>query len=212
MFTNMKLLIPIACFSSALLAQTATFEKQTTLEESDKGQTRVETIEQKIESPSDASTTSVYDTVLSSTVKSAIAMEESLAPFAISVNAKDKMITLQGQVDTLGQLELAVMTAASVKGVENVLSDGLSLKGEAIPPPSVIITGNVKGALVREGIMTREEAIVLPLQVEVNQGVISVSGSLGSEDVKTFVLKSIDTTTEGNSVTSKITVINEPQP
>lgn len=209
---SMRLLIATTfLFSHALLAQSTMVESQTTVQETDKGTTKVETIKQKVESPQ-ISTDAASDMTITTAVKSGIASVEELAPFALNVTTKDKQVSLQGVVNSLNQLELAVMTAASVKDVKNVLSDGLTVKGMKIPPSGPIITGNVKGALVREGLMSKEEALALPLQVEVSQGAITVSGSLNSEDMKTFVLKAIDTTAGGKTVTSKLTVINKPAP
>lgn len=77
------------------------------------------------ESTMDEAGEAVSDTWITTKVKSALLVDDSTPGMDIKVETKDGVVSLSGTVATEAEREMAISKAREVKGVREVMADGL---------------------------------------------------------------------------------------
>lgn len=140
------------------------------------------------------------------TVKAKFAADSLLNPFDIKVSMEDRTAVLSGKVDTDMQFDRAVYLTSSVEGIDDVNTDGLSVKDSKHPVDDMMITGKVKGALIKAALLNEKEVDVWPFKIETQNGEVFVQGEAKSQTIKDNVLNVIRNVNGVKSVRENITI------
>lgn len=119
----------------------------------------------------------VDDVTLTARVKSALVENREVPVLSVDVDSLEGVVTLTGLVKNRGvrkNVEAVVRGVKGVRGVKNLLQVGTSSIGEAIDDK--ILGMKVKGEL-----FSAKEIYSLNIDVDVNLGVVTLSGKVGSE-------------------------------
>ncbi|HKE94144.1 MAG TPA: BON domain-containing protein [Povalibacter sp.] len=123
------------------------------------------------------------DASLTASVKSALISNDATKARQINVETKDGVVQLSGFVDSSAAKSAAETTAMSVEGVKQVqnrllIRDGNRSTGQAVD--DTVIAAKVKGELAgKAGLGTASD-----VNVEVNSGVVELSGFVATPDEK----------------------------
>lgn len=123
----------------------------------------------------------VNDAALTAKVKAKLAADPEINPFKIDVDTDNGMVTLRGRVDEQGDRDEAVKLArktSGVRGVHDELQVGAPPKDEA-PGTDVAIATAVKAKLAAD-----PDVSSLNVDVDVEDGVVTLSGLVRSEYAK----------------------------
>jgi hyperosmotically inducible periplasmic protein len=103
--------------------------------------------------PSTTLGTQVDDTVITSSVKSALLADPAIRSFDLQVETRKGTVQLSGYVDSQSQIDQALAVTRSVAGVTDV-ENGVTLKGTSTTLGTKIddatVTGRVKSALLAD--------------------------------------------------------------
>jgi len=112
----------------------------------------------------------VDDTVVTSSVKSALMADDLVKSFDLQVETRKGIVQLSGFVDSQAQIDQALILTRAVAGVAEV-ENGVTLKGAPSSVGSVIddtsVTGRVKAALLADAGIKSFDISVLTYQGEV---------------------------------------------
>lgn len=119
------------------------------------------------------------DSTITARVKAALIDDKNIRSSDISVKTENKVVTLSGSVDGVGQKDLAVNAAKTVKGVTSVndqlrvvAEPSASLKGYA---GDTAITSQIKAKLLADDIVPSRK-----VTVETRGGTVHLSGTVDS--------------------------------
>jgi len=125
------------------------------------------------------------DTTINTKVKTALLKDSRISGMNIDVDTIERNVTLSGNVDSAAQVALAAEIAAKVPGVKsvkNLLGVGTKSIGESID--DTVVGTRVKSRLAGEpGIRS------LNVDVDVNKGVVTLTGIVGNEDQRSRVVE-----------------------
>ena len=124
----------------------------------------------------------VDDSMITTKIKAKMLADKAVHSLGISVETKEGIVSLTGQVKTEAEAAAAIELAASTQGVKDVNADGLKVEGSTQPFTDAIITAKVKGAFVREKLFGNKLDSVSTINVETKQGVVYLSGTLETAD------------------------------
>jgi len=132
------------------------------------------------------------DSTITARVKAALIGDKRIKARKIDVDTLEQIVALTGMVGSEAEAEIAVSVArkvAYVKDVKNFLQVGGKSVGQSIDDK--VIWSKIRGKLVREkGIRS------LNIDVDVNKGVVTLTGAVVTADQKAKVMR-IAQTTEG---------------
>ncbi len=123
----------------------------------------------------------VNDAALTTKVKAKLAADPEINPFKIDVDTDNGMVTLRGRVDDQGDRSEAVKLAretSGVRGVHDELSVGAAPTDQA-PGTDAAIATAVKTKLAAD-----PDVSALNVDVDVEDGVVTLSGVVRSEYAK----------------------------
>ena len=124
------------------------------------------------------------DATITTRVKTALIKDSRISAMHIDVDTIDRHVTLSGNVRTAGEVSLAADIAGRVPGVKtvkNLLGVGTKSIGESLD--DTVVGTRVKSRLTGEpGIRS------LNIDVDVNKGVVTLTGIVESEDQRRRVV------------------------
>lgn len=120
------------------------------------------------------------DDKIEKTFKSSEAYQTKLKSADVSIDSKDGIVTLKGEVDTEKQRSVAVETARDIPGVQRV-NDELRI---AKQPSDERIATEVRGAL-----LMHKNVSLVHTKVSANDGVVTLTGSAENEAEKSLAAK-----------------------
>ncbi|MDX1902494.1 MAG: BON domain-containing protein [Gammaproteobacteria bacterium] len=136
------------------------------------------------------------DNQITSVVKDKIASDSSLSGAAIHVKSVQGVVTLSGNVESDTQAETVVQLAESTPNVKDVDTKQLTIKGSKHPMDDALITAKIKGTFLREKIFGDKDIASMTINVETNNGVVSLSGTADNQS-QIDTAKSIASSTKG---------------
>lgn len=142
----------------------------------------------------------------------------------INVRTRDAIVTLSGHVDTPAQRDLALQIAKTTDGVREV-KDQLTLRGGAAEqgavatggtaPPSPDVRQTIDDAQVTARVQSKffidERVKGLHIDVDTRNGVVTLSGQVGTEDERAQALL-LARTTEGVERVEDHLTVSPPEP
>lgn len=147
----------------------------------------------------------VPDDQLKSQVQSALGEYSA----TVQVQVSNGVVSLSGQMDSDTDYERAVTLAESVKGVQDVNVDNLTVKGSDRPLNDTYITAKVRGALIREDLFGTD----IPswtISVETKNAEVFLSGKVDSEAEKQKIKQIAQGVRGVTSVNDQIQVSSQP--
>ncbi|MCC5792275.1 MAG: BON domain-containing protein [Legionellaceae bacterium] len=125
----------------------------------------------------------------------------------VNVRVKDGMVYLKGDLPSNTDYDRVVTMAESVKGVNEVNVDDLTVQGSKQPMGDTYITAKVKGSLIREGLFNTD----IPswsIGVETKDGKVFLSGEVKSNEEKQRVLDVVQSVQGVKSVDDQLKITN----
>lgn len=130
----------------------------------------------------DSGSSSVFsDSVITSKVKTQLAMDKTTSATTISVKTINRVVYLSGHVGSGEEALQAVKIASSVSGVLDVDTRKLKIKNEYSPMTDSYITAKIKGAFVREKLFGDENIPVTQIKVETYSGSVYLRGEVEAQ-------------------------------
>jgi hyperosmotically inducible protein len=124
------------------------------------------------------------DAAITARVKAALIRDDSAKARQIDVETKGGVVQLSGFVESHDVIEAAVKTAAALEGVEEVRNDLVVRDTDRTAGQTVddtVIAAKVKTQLAED----TDLSTATDINVEVNNGVVQLSGFVASVDAKT---------------------------
>jgi hyperosmotically inducible protein len=127
----------------------------------------------------DSTSSTTSDTVITSKVKSELALNSATHALNISVNTTNGVVTLSGTVGSNDEATTAVQIAETTKNVKDVDASNLTITGNSQPMTDAYITAKVKGVFIRNYLIPNTENVpVTEISVDTQQGVVHLSGTV----------------------------------
>ena len=123
----------------------------------------------------------VDDSMITTKVKAKMIADKAVHALDISVETKEGVVNLSGEVKTDAEATAAVELAASTPGVKDVDTSNLKVSESKQPLSDVLVTAKVKGAFVREKLFGDKPTSVTGVKVETKEGVVYLTGTVRSE-------------------------------
>lgn len=129
------------------------------------------------------------DPGITTAVKSKLAADDTVKAYKIDVDTKDAVVTLKGTVDSADAKTRAVEVARSTKGVTDVIDQlnvtppGVATSGvsEALEP----LTDPAVTTAVKASLLADPYSSGLKIDVDTKDAVVTLKGTVASEDEKT---------------------------
>jgi len=129
----------------------------------------------------------IKDSIITAEVKALLISEKDIPSDNISVSTKDRVVILQGTVDTVLQAHQAVEIASSVSEVIDVVDTQLKVKDSKSLIGDALITAKVKGK-IRHLFVNRKIAHGYELHVETTDQIVHILGVVARQaDLDTVV-------------------------
>ena len=142
----------------------------------------------------------------------ASALQTGLSQYSgkVQVKVENNVVHLSGELPSDTDYEKVITVAESMKGVQNVNVDELTVKDSNAPLQDTYITAKVKGSLIQADIMGKD----LPswtVDVETKNGTVYLSGSVASQDDIDKVLQVVKQVDGVQNVDNQLVVGNDDQ-
>lgn len=124
---------------------------------------------------------SVPDSTITKHVKEKLSADKMLAPLKISIETKQGVVSLKGDVKTSAEANTAVEITQSVAGVKDVDTAHLKVEGSAHPFTDAYITAKVKGVFLRDKLFGDKPISVIGIHVETKDSVVHLTGTVDDE-------------------------------
>ena len=153
------------------------------------------------------------DIGVTTTIKAKMAIDESVKDSKIEVTTKDGVVTLTGNIDSADAKERALTLAKETKGVVTV-KDMIEVRrasgdGDAPDPGRTVgVTIDDAGTTMRVKTRLLDDPLVKGLKIDVDtrEGVVFLTGSVGSEQEKQQAVKLARETEGVKDVQANLTV------
>jgi hyperosmotically inducible protein len=120
--------------------------------------------------------------VITTKIKAQLAADPVTKAGLITVETNNGIVKLMGIVDSQTEGVAAIQIAQSTKGVIDVDTDALYVKGDKRPSSQPIrdayITAKVKGALIREKFINDADIAAIGIKVETKNGIVYLTGKV----------------------------------
>lgn len=123
----------------------------------------------------------VSDSDVAAMVKKQLGANKTTANSKITVEVKNGLVFLSGNVQTEGEASSAIEEASSIVGVKDVNSDALTVKNGTQPYTDSYITAKIKGAFIREKLFGDQPMDVTGIKVETKDGVVYLTGTAATK-------------------------------
>jgi hyperosmotically inducible periplasmic protein len=143
------------------------------------------------------------DSGITTAIKTKLAADDDVKAYQIDVDTHDKVVTLNGAVDTTQAKNRAEEIARMQKGVTQVVNNlSVTAAGPAVMPMGdEALTAAVKGKLVADTTVAG-----LRIDVDSREGVVTLSGTVRSQAEKDQALQLARDTTGVKDVVDRLTI------
>ncbi len=125
----------------------------------------------------------IPDVVLVSHIYMAIKETPDISNVTVAVSSQDNVISVAGTVPTVNEAIKLVETIAMVKYVKDIFTDQLTVPQAPDDLSDLLITADIKGAIIREKIFGDKINIdQIPINVLTTQGIVYLTGAVDSVD------------------------------
>jgi hyperosmotically inducible periplasmic protein len=155
------------------------------------------------------------DAGITTAVKAKLAADNEVKAHQINVDTNDKVVTLSGNMDTATAKMRAVEIARGTDGVTRVV-DNVQVMGAMASEPNpsdaarAMYTDGSLTAAVKAKLMGEATFSALLFDVDTDDGVVTLSGTVRTQAEKDLALKLARETTGVKSVTDRLTVRPSP--
>ena len=155
---------------------------------------------------------STSDIWLESKIATTYALNEHLSPFDITVNVKDGVAALEGEVDSSVEKSLAVEIVKGIKGIKSV-KDNIKIAPSARKEKSSGFMATVRNASmvarVKSNLLWNQETSGLDINVDADGSTVTLSGTVSSEMEKELATQLAGNTSGVYHVNDKLLVEKE---
>lgn len=145
------------------------------------------------------------DTGIVSNIQANVATHSELNNANVTVNSKNGIVSLIGNVTDENKASEYIEIAASTKGVKAVDSAKLTVNNEQIDPDS-IITANVKGSFIRNQLSLNKN-IPKPIKVQTKEGIVTLTGTVTDKKIANKAIQLAKAVNGVTKVKSEIIII-----
>jgi osmotically-inducible protein OsmY len=148
------------------------------------------------------------DAWLDGKAESTLLFNGNLNSFDINTDVKDGVVILTGKVDSKVDKALAAELVQSLEGVKSV-DNKLSVLNDKEPENSTIVatlTDSKVEAVVKAKLLLESEVSGTNIEVEVNDGVVTLTGKVGSDSAKQLAVAIANNTKDVKSVVNNLEV------
>jgi hyperosmotically inducible protein len=121
------------------------------------------------------------DNTIITELKDKISKDPSLAPLNVTVDAKDGVVTLVGEVSADSEASTLILISQNTPGVSDVDTSLLKVKDSKQPIEDTAITAKVKGIFIREKLFNPDVTAAMTISVETNNGVVYLTGTADTQ-------------------------------
>lgn len=148
------------------------------------------------------------DAGITTKVKAALVADDTVKAFQIDVDTRDKVVTLNGNVDSAAAKARAVTVAQGTEGVASVV-DNITVTVKEMPPDrplDVVVTDAALTAAVKTKLLGDLTVKGLKIDVDSKEGVVTLTGTVPSQAAKDEALRLARETTSVRNVVDKLTI------
>jgi hyperosmotically inducible protein len=147
------------------------------------------------------------DAGITTKVKTALVADDTVKAFQIDVDTKNKVVTLNGTVDSAAAKARAVTVAQGTEGVASVV-DNITVTVPEKPgtPADVVVTDAALTTAVKTKLLADPDVKGLKIDVDSKDGVVTLTGTVKSQAEKDKALRLARETLSVRTVTDKLTV------
>lgn len=163
--------------------------------------------------PASAEDITRSDIWLDSELTTIYALNEHLNPFDISVDVKDGVVSLGGEVESSIEKSLAVEIARGIDGVKGI-EDNIKINPSSKTHPSsgfmAAITDASLVAKVKSNLLWNKATSGMDINVDAENRVVTLSGNVSSDAERELAVKIAENTSDVLRVNDKLSVSNQP--
>jgi hyperosmotically inducible protein len=152
------------------------------------------------------STTSLTDDEITNKINSLYHKSPLVNSHDIKVKTEDHTVSLSGQVDSDRQFERAVSLAGSVNGVDDILTDNLTVKASKSPIADTLITAKVKGVYLKSKLFKSTIPSRWPVKIETKNNVVFLTGTVTKPSTRKKLVNIAQHVSGVKEVKSSITI------
>lgn len=153
------------------------------------------------------------DPVITAQVKASMAVDSTVKASHIEVSTQDKVVTLTGNIDSQAEKDRALEIARSAGGVKDVvdmLAVRTSAETGAAPDPDRTVGQHIDDAVITAAVKTRllddPQVKGLRIDVDTRQGVVFLTGTVGSQEEVDRAVEVARTTEHVRDVKPNLTI------
>ncbi|HVY54038.1 MAG TPA: BON domain-containing protein [Gammaproteobacteria bacterium] len=150
--------------------------------------------------------TPIDDSIITTKIKSKIAMEKALSIFKIGVTTVNGIVTLTGKVNSDADASKAIEIAQATDGVKDVDASQLNIAQSSQPVTDVAITAKVKGMFIKEKLFGDKDISAMSINVETNNGIVYLTGKADNQQQIDNAIKIAESVNGVKKVDSRVTV------
>lgn len=156
-----------------------------------------------------ASNTPISDTAITGVIKAKIAADQTLSNTTIDVSTNNRVVKLSGSVKTDSDASELIQISQSVRGVNDVDTANLKVEDSSQPFTDMVITSKVKGLFIRERLFGKTDVPVMSINVETNNGIVSLTGTAESQKQADAALKLAQSVSGVKTVQSRVKIVSK---
>lgn len=149
------------------------------------------------------------DSVITAQLQTKISDDPVLSKLPVTVTTNASVVKIEGTVNTAQQVKQIILLAQSIAGVKSVDISALYFKSNQQLSADDLITSQVTGLLVREGILGPYASLLNKITVQTHVGVIYLSGTVGDNATVDKAVQFARTIPNVQDVQSSLTVTRE---
>jgi len=135
------------------------------------------------------------DMLITTKIKTQLAADPLTKAGLVTVETNNGIVKLMGIVDSQTEGVAAIQIAQSTKGVIDVDTSALYVKGDTRPSSQPIqdayITAKVKGELIKEKLINRTEIAAIGIKVETKNGIVYLTGKVKNANQRQTIIKAV---------------------
>jgi hyperosmotically inducible protein len=153
------------------------------------------------------------DSAITAKIKAGMAVDPTVKSSHIEVSTQDKVVTLTGNIDSQAEKDRALEIARSAGGVKDVvdmLAVRTSAETGAAPDPDRTVGQHIDDAVITAAVKTRllddPQVKGLRIDVDTRQGVVFLTGTVGSQEEVDRAVEVARTTEHVRDVKPNLTI------